>query len=116
MLCETFISYISTAYESAYPIISKRKKVLDFCKSYVNQEFKTLIEQKPRLEREYHKYSITYSVEYRCLRNRVKKLMEKAEKSHYTNKVETGVNKPKASWDVISEVSGNSKSDCNMDD
>ena len=42
--------------------------------------------------------------------------MEKAKNSSYTNKVETGVNKPKTSWDVISEVLGNSKSDRKVGD
>ena len=42
--------------------------------------------------------------------------MEKVRKLYYTNKVETGVNKPKASWDVIAEVLGSSKSDSSMGD
>ena len=96
MLSWTFISDVTTAYDSAYPIISRRKKVLDICKPYVNQELKKMIKQKHRIERKYFKYPITYNAEYRCLRNRVKKLMEKVRKLYYTNKVETGVNKPKA--------------------
>ena len=40
--------------------------------------------------------------------------MEKAEKFYYANKVETDVNKPKVSWDVIAEVLGNSKSERNI--
>ena len=35
MWCGTFISDITTAYDSVYPIISKRKKVLGICKPYV---------------------------------------------------------------------------------
>ena len=42
--------------------------------------------------------------------------MEKAKKLYYTNEVETGVNKPKASWDMISEVLGNSESDHKIGD
>ena len=46
MLCETFISDNTTAYESAYHIIYRRKKVLDICKPYVNQELKTMTREK----------------------------------------------------------------------
>ena len=87
MLCGTLISDVTTVYDSAYPIISERKKVLDIFKQYVNQELKTMIKQKRRLERKYRKYPITYGTEHRCLRNRVKKLMEKAKKLYETNKI-----------------------------
>ena len=65
----------------------KGKKLHDICKPYVNHDIKTIIKKKHRLERKKNKYQITYGAEYRCLKNRVKKLMEKAKKSYYTNKV-----------------------------
>ena len=67
--------------------------MFDICYPHVSQELKTMIEQKHRLERKYRKYPNTYGVEDRSLRNRVKKLMGKAKKLYYTNKVETVVNK-----------------------
>ena len=75
-----------------------------------------MIKEKHRLERKYRKKPITYGAEYSCLRNRVKKYNEKATKLYYNNKVETGVNKCKASYDVIAEVLDNSKSDRKIGD
>ena len=68
-----------------------------------------MIKHKHRLERKYRKYPITYGAESRCLRNRVKNLMAKAKNLYSTNK-------PKASWDVTSEVLGNAKTEHSTSD
>ena len=39
----TFISDLTIAYDSAYPIIFNRKKVFEICKPYVKLELKTII-------------------------------------------------------------------------
>ena len=62
-----------------------------------------MIKQKHMLERRSCNYPVTFGTVNLCLRNPVKKLMEKAKKLYCTNEVETFVNTPKPSWDVISK-------------
>ena len=71
--------------------------MFDICKPYVNQGLKTITKQKHTPDRKHSKSPITYGAEYRCLRFRVKKLEEKDKSLYCINKVETGVNNPKAS-------------------
>ena len=92
----------------AYPIVQRKRKLLDLSKPYITEELRSEIRLKHRLQKKYNKYPITYGTEYRNLRNHLNKKLDKAKFEYFRQKVNFSKSNVKNSWNVVSEVLGRS--------
>ena len=106
VLYNTFANDLNLAYNSAYPVVRRKKKVLDLGKPYINSELRSRIIFKHKLQKKYRKYPLTFGEEYRRVRNDLNKSLGLAKKLYYQKKLESGKNNPKHSWKVVGEVLG----------
>ena len=69
---DNFILIFQNCYNKCIPLITKTINTKHHSKPYINNEIKQLIKAKNKLQRKYSKHPITYSTEYKHLRNQVR--------------------------------------------
>ena len=78
-----FVQKLQQIFNSCFPEVTIKKKKLDVHKPYISNEIKTLIREKHRLQRLYHRWPITYEKQFKLLRNRVNSAVRNAKRKYY---------------------------------
>ena len=102
----SFNDIVVKAYDAAFPVVERRRKIKDLEKPYIDHEIKQLIRDKHKLQKKYYRYPITYNNEYKTIKNKLSKLINNAKCKYYQNKLLTNKNDPKKSWKIINETMG----------
>ena len=87
-------------HDECCPVVKITAKRLEKEKRHVNRYIKNLIVQKHRLERLYHKKTITYGSRFREIRNKVNREMRAAREIYYKGKI-TASNSSKDTWNIV---------------
>ena len=109
----SFSNKLINLYNHAYPIVEKKRKILDIEKPFVDSELKQLIREKHRLYKNYQKYPITYGDDFRTVRNKVNKLYHMKKNIYYRRKLLLALKDPKSSRKTLNEVMGTTKDSVN---
>ena len=102
----SFNKIIIHAYNAAYPMIKRKRKIKDIEQPYIDNEIKFLIKEKHKLQKKYFRYPITYNDEFKRIKNKLAKLIANAKRIYYQNKLTLNKNDPKKSWKIINETMG----------
>ena len=66
----SFNDIVVKAYDVAFPVVERRRKIKDLEKSYIDYEIKQLIRDKHTLQKKYYRYPITYNNECKTIKNK----------------------------------------------
>ena len=101
---DNFERIFTAVFMKCFPLITKKIKNKNRNKPHVTNEIKELIKEKNSLQRKYAKYPITYKEQYKFIRNKVTKEINKSKNNYSKGKLEESKGDSKKTWGVINNI------------
>ena len=105
-LYSRFSDVLCDAFKSSFPLIKRKKRLIDVKKPYIDENIRGLIKEKHRILKLYNKYPISYRERYREIRNRVNSAVQAAERRYYFGNLSDSERNPRRMWNVLNEMMG----------
>ena len=101
---ENFYTIFNALFDKHFPFHSIQHRKDSENKPFITHEIKSLIKEKHKLQKKSAKYPLTYGDQYRTLRNRVTKMIRKAESQYYRSSLDNNKGNGKKTWQVINSI------------
>ena len=106
---DAFSDKIISLYNKNFPIKTKKIKQIDLSKPYVTNEIKLLIKRKHQLQKLYNRWPITYSKDFKAMRNKLNSTLRKAKANYFKNKLLNEKHSPRNTWRILNSLLGREK-------
>ena len=108
-LYNKFSDKICNLYDRSCPTETRRIKILDKDKPYIDHSIKLLIKEKHRLQKLYNKWPIGYGSQYRAMRNKFNGLIKSDKSRYFRSKLDSSASGGKETWRTVNKLLGRNK-------
>ena len=99
-----FITLFSSLFNRYCPVVDKKVKTKHVQKPFITPEILLLMKERDKLQKKYSKHPITYSTQYKSIRNRINNLIRQSKAIYYKSRLTAASGNSRDTWNVLNKV------------